>query len=91
VTGRDYAREDLVLYFADERETSPVDDTGGVARRFVVVHRPTGAMRTVVMVRPDGGRFMAQPSLRCECAFSGCIHVAVVLRDFFHAPTPAAA
>lgn len=77
-------------YDCDERVISPVDEAGGVSRRWVVVHRPTGARREVVMVRPDGGRFMTQPALRCECTFAGCVHVAVVLREFFHALPPAA-
>jgi hypothetical protein len=80
----------VAFYLCDERDPSPVDEAGGVSRRWVVVHRPTGARREVVMVRPDGGRFMCQPSLRCECTFAGCVHVAVVLQEFFHAPRPAA-
>jgi hypothetical protein len=78
-------------YLCDERTVSPVDEAGGVARRWSVVHRASCAMRTVVMLRPDGGRWMAQPSLRCECAIPGCRHVAAVLAEIVRTTPPAAA
>lgn len=78
-------------YFCDERETSPVDDEGGVARRWTVVHLKTHELHTVTLMRPDGGRFMAQPSLRCQCGRSGCPFLAAVAMEISRTLPPAAA
>ena len=76
-------------YLCDERETSPVDDAGGVARRWTVVHTASFARHTVSLLRPDGGRFMGQPALACECQRPGCAFLAAVAMELSRTMPPA--
>jgi hypothetical protein len=77
-------------YLVDERETSPQDDAGGVARRWAVVHQVTGARRTVVLYRQDGARYAGQPFLECDCRVPRCAHLVAVREAINHVMPPAA-
>jgi hypothetical protein len=76
-------------YLVDERVISPVDEAGGVARRWCVVRRGTGVMRLVVLYRMDGARYTGQPFLECSCGVPECGHLRAVREEINHLP-PAA-
>jgi hypothetical protein len=88
-------------YACDEREISPVDEEGGIARRWCVTRPPTldaetGVMlpavsRLVVLTRTDGGRWASQPALLCSCGVERCVHLARVREEIFHSRPPEAA
>lgn len=88
-------------YDCDERVISPVDEANGIARRWRVTRRPmedveTGAWlpavsRSVVLTRPDGGRWASQPALLCDCGVERCVHLARVREEIFHSHPPEAA
>lgn len=77
-------------YLVEERVISPVDEAGGVARRWCVVHRGTGVMRLVVLYRMDGHRYAGQPYLECSCGVPSCVHLVCVRNEINHMLPPAA-
>ena len=70
-------------YLCEEREISPIDDTGGVARRWRVVFQPNGAMHTVVLFRADGQHYAGQPFLACDCGIERCVHLMAIREQIF--------